>query len=65
MIGMYAKEDFFRDLLEGTIITTPIVPSPDLSRATSAVNSAMSLVNEDGMTLEKTHAEHDADIGRR
>lgn len=62
MIGDYAKEDFFKSLHEGTTSTIPIIPSPDLSHTTSAADSAMSSMNKDGMTLEKTHFEHDANI---
>jgi hypothetical protein len=65
MIGIYAKETFFKSLHEGTISTIPIVPSPDSSRATSAAHPTMSSVNEDGTTLGKTHIEHDVDIYRR
>jgi hypothetical protein len=65
MIGIYAKEAFFKSLHKGSISTIPIVPSPDSSRATSAAHPVMSSVNEDGMTLGKTHIEHDADVYRR
>ena len=65
LIGLYANEDFFKSLYEGTTSTMPIMPSPNGRGDTWAVNTMRSAANQDGMTLEETHVEHDANAHRR
>ncbi|CAN9417790.1 unnamed protein product [Alternaria alternata] len=61
MIGIYAKESFFKDLHKGTISTVPITPSHDSHRAIPAADPAMSSAKEDEEDHESL-AEWDAEM---